>query len=799
MVNVEIDGKLVEAEQGSTVIEAAHKAGVQIPHFCYHKKLSLAANCRMCLVEVEKAPKPLPACVTPVADGMKVLTHSESAVKAQRGVMEFLLINHPLDCPICDQGGECQLQDLAVGYGGSASRYSEEKRIVKHKEVGELISTKEMSRCIHCTRCVRFGEEVAGIRELGMTNRTEHAEILTFVNSSVDSELSGNMIDLCPVGALTSKPFRYVARNWELSRRRSVSPHDSLGSPLAIHVKNSKVLRVTPIENEEVNECWISDRDRFSYEGLNSEQRLTRPMIKQGGSWQEVDWKEALEYIANGVKQIVNNSSAEQIAALTTPSATLEELFLLQKLIKGMGSFNVDHRLRQTDFSMDAQLQDVSWLGMPIAEVAQHDRVLLIGSFLRKDHPLLSQRIRQATKHGTQLNLIHVADDNLLMTVANRAIVKPGAMLDMVAQVAKAVAIDAKLSDEQQLALQHVEISAEAQSIADSLRSGEKSTVLLGNYAVQHPNFAQIQLQAQLISQLTGASFGILTEAANSVGAQLVGATPVDMMGKGMNAQQMIDQPRKVYFLLNVEAELDMANPDKTVKALKQADMVVAMSPFKHGATDYADVLLPIAPFTETSGTFISCEGRVQSFKGAVKPLAETRPAWKVLRVLANMLNLPGFKYESTEQIKEDALALKNIKSALSNELKGVPFAQVEVESAAGLQRVSDVPIYFADGIVRRATALQKTTDAQAPTLQMNAAMLSQYGLSDGQAATVTQDDNSVVLNAKLTDSLPDGVVRIAAAHASTAALGAMYGVVTVTPYATAQSGQENEKALEQA
>ncbi|MFN5803114.1 MAG: NADH-quinone oxidoreductase subunit NuoG, partial [Burkholderiales bacterium] len=407
MVEIEIDGAKVEVPQGSMVMHAANKADIYVPHFCYHKKLSIAANCRMCLVEVEKAPKPLPACATPVTPGMVVRTKSDKAIAAQKGVMEFLLINHPLDCPICDQGGECQLQDLAVGYGGSSSRYSEEKRVVFHKNVGPLISMEEMSRCIHCTRCVRFGQEIAGVMELGMLNRGEHSEITTFVGKTVDSELSGNMIDICPVGALTSKPFRYKARTWELARRKSVSPHDSLGTNLVVQVKKDEVMRIVPLENEAINECWISDKDRFSYEALNSEARLTRPMLKQGGQWLETDWQTALEYVANGLTQIKKDHGAEAIAALATPHSTTEELYLLQKLMRAIGVEQVETRLRSSDPDHDTQRVGIPWLGMKIADISTLDRALIIGSFLRKDHPVLSARFRQAAKSGLKLNVLH--------------------------------------------------------------------------------------------------------------------------------------------------------------------------------------------------------------------------------------------------------------------------------------------------------------------------------------------------------------------------------------------------------
>lgn len=756
MINIEIDGIKIEAEDGATVIEAAHQAGIAIPHFCYHKKLSIAANCRMCLVEVEKAPKPLPACATPVAEGMKVHTRSELAVKAQKGVMEFLLINHPLDCPICDQGGECTLQDLSVGYGGGHSRYREEKRVVLGKNIGPLISAEEMSRCINCTRCVRFGQEIAGLMELGQAFRGEHAEIMSFMSSTVDSELSGNMIDLCPVGALTSKPFRYKARSWELSRRRSVSAHDSLGSNLAVHTKDNRVLRVLPIENDDINECWLSDRDRFAYTGLYTEDRLTRPMIKQNGKWQEVDWQAALEYAANGLRHIANGAGAEQIGALATPNSTLEELYLLQKLMRGLGSHNVDFRLRQSDFSADGKQRGVPWLGMSIADISKVDRLLIVGSFLRKDHPLFAARIRQAVKKGTKVSIIHSTDDDLLMPLAHKVIVAPNALVKALAEVAQGVA--EKRSD----------------GIAGSLISGERVAVLLGNFAQQHPEAAQLQYLAQQIATACNGKFGFIGEAANSVGGYLAGATPGST---GLNAAQMLAQPRKAYVLLNVEAELDCANPQQALAALHAADTVIVLSAYKHKALEYADVLLPIAPFTETSGTFVNCEGRVQSFKGVVRPLGEARPAWKVLRVLGNLLKLDGFDYDTSEAVRDEVLATDPI-SRLDNTIADIvvqPSTTVE-----GLQRVADVPIYSTDAIVRRAAPLQATADAATPKAWMNTAEMNKLGILEGEKVKVSQGVGSAILLAAADDRLPLGVVRVAAGHPATAALGAMFGTITV-------------------
>ena len=778
MINLEIDGKRIEVENGTTVIAAADKIGIYIPHFCYHKKLSIAANCRMCLVQVEKAPKPLPACATPVAEGMKVFTTSEQAIKAQKGVMEFLLINHPLDCPICDQGGECQLQDLAVGYGGSASRYQEEKRIVLAKDIGPLVAAEEMSRCINCTRCVRFGVEIGGMMELGQAFRGEHAEIMSFVSDTVDSELSGNMIDLCPVGALTSKPFRYTARTWELSRRKSISPHDSLGSNLAVQVKDNRVMRVLPMENEDINECWLSDKDRFSYEGLNSSERLTKPMLKQGGKWQEVEWQVALEYVANGLRQIAKNSGAEHIGALATPSSTLEELYLLQKLMRGVGSHNVDFRLRQSDFSSDGKQAGVPWLGMPVAEINTRDRFLIVGSFLRKDHPLLASRVRQAVKKGAQANVLHAADDDLLMPVANKAIVAPAEMTAQLAQVLQALAtikqatLDASVNN----TVQSVTPTATAQAIANSLASGERVAILLGNFAQQHPQAAQIQVLAQHIAALCGGKFGFIGEAANSVGGYLAQAVPGT---QGLNAAAMLAAPRKAYLLLNVEAELDTADGYQALKAMHAADMVVALSAYKHHAAEYADVLLPIAPFTETSGTFVSTEGRVQSFKGAVKPRAEARPAWKVLRVLGNLLNVAGFDYDSSEVVRDEALQGVDVVSKLNNAVQGVT-VQVTTHVADGLQRVADVPIYSSDAIVRRSAPLQATRDAALPSAYMHSAALSKLGVKAGEVIRVSQGQGSARLNLQADDKLPQGVVRVAAGHAATARLGAMFGTVTV-------------------
>ena len=773
MVELEIDGKKVEVQEGTMLIAAANQLGTYIPHFCYHKKLSIAANCRMCLVDVEKAPKPLPACATPVSAGMIVRTHSDKAVKAQKDVMQFLLINHPLDCPICDQGGECQLQDLAVGYGPSASTYKEEKRVVTPKDAGPLISMKEMTRCIHCTRCVRFGQEIAGVMEFGMLGRGEHAEITAFVGNTVDSELSGNMIDLCPVGALTSKPFRYSARTWELSRRKSVSPHDSLGTNLTVQVKGANVMRVLPLENDAINECWISDKDRFSYEGLHAE-RLTAPMIKQDGKWQETDWQTALEYVAHGLRNIRHEHGPDALAALATPNSTLEELALLQKTMRGLGSENIDFRLRQSDFALDGKV--LPWLGMPVADIGNLKRVFVIGSFLRKDHPLLAARLRDAVRRGAKLSLLHATDDDLLMPVANKMIAAPSDWLAQLGEVVVAVAQSKNI--DVPAAFATLQPSATAKQIAASLLSGEPRAVLLGNAAAQHPQASQLHAAAQWLAQHTDARFGYLTEAANTVGGYLANALPAN----GGNAQEFFAKPRKAYVLFNVEPELDCANPQTARSALDLADMVVVMSPFKHGM-DYADVLLPISPFSETAGTYVNAEGRAQGFNGTVKPLGDTRPGWKVLRVVGNLLGLPGFDYETSEAIRTEVLGSADKEQQVAARLNNLADAKLQAPVAsAGLQRVADVPIYFTDAIVRRAASLQLTNDARAPQAVLSAALAKELGIAAGETVRVMQGNAraSAKLVAAIDDSLPANVVRVAAGHATTASLGAMFGAITV-------------------
>ena len=765
MVEIEIDGKAVEIQQGSMVMDAAKKLGTHIPHFCYHKKLSIAANCRMCLVEVEKAPKPLPACATPVTPGMKVHTHSEKAVAAQKSVMEFLLINHPLDCPICDQGGECQLQDLAVGYGKTTSRYSEEKRVVFHKNVGPLISMEEMSRCIHCTRCVRFGQEIAGVMELGMLNRGEHSEITSFVGKSVDSELSGNMIDLCPVGALTSKPFRYSARTWELGRKRSVSPHDSLGSNVVLQTKANQVLRTVPLENEAINECWISDKDRFAYEGLNGADRLKKPMVKQDNRWIETDWEAALDYVSRSLNSIKADHGSDAIAALAHPMASVEELHLLRKVLGGLGSQNIETRLRQQDVSGAAK---APWLGMKIAEVGQLQRAFFIGSFLRKDQPLLAARVRAATKRGLKVTRLGASSEDWLMPVAASAQVAPSNWPAELAGVATAVAQAKGIN-----APSNASVSANAKAIADSLLSGERKAVFLGAAAMAHPQFAQLHAYAQFIAINTDATLGFLPEGGNSVGAHVVQAISSEGV-EGILAKDL-----KAVVLLGLEPSADLANPQAAKAALAKAGTVIAMTAFDSPELrEVADVLLPITPYSETSGSYINAEGTLQSVQAAVRPLGDARPAWKVLRVLGNLLNLDNFYFNSSEEVLGEAVPT-NFATQLNNATATAP--AVTSLFTPAVERLADVAIHSSDAIVRRAPALQLTQDAKrAIKLGVPSGLFMQLGLKEGDAVKVSQSGLSVTMPATEEKTLADGVVRLSAATSVSAQLGSMFGLLTV-------------------
>ncbi len=782
LINVEIDGRALKVRRGAMIIEVADEAGIQIPRFCYHKKLSVAANCRMCLVEVERAPKPLPACATPVADGMKVSTKSALARDGQRSVMEFLLINHPLDCPICDQGGECELQDIAMGFGGDLSRFQERKRVVRDKDIGPLIAT-DMTRCIHCTRCVRFGDEIAGMRELGATGRGENVEIGTYVEKSVASELSGNVIDLCPVGALTSKPFRFSARSWEMVQRSTIAPHDAVGSNLHVHVQRNRVLRVVPCENEAVNETWISDRDRFSYEGLYSEDRLTAPAIKRDGSWESTDWETALGFAAKGLKRVVAERGAQQVGALASPSSTVEELYLLQRLMRGMGSSNIDHRLRQGDCSDQDVAPLYPWLGQSIADLESLDAVLLVGANVRKEQPLINNRLRKAALRGAGVMVVNPLDFSFNYPTEETLIVPPGEMLDALAGIAKALGAKGKKQDK---LVEGAKVDEIHKAIAERLQKAERCSVLLGALAASHPQAADLRALAGIICERSEAGLGYLPEGANSAGAWLAGAVPHRGPGgqtveaAGVDALTMVREGLAGYLLLSVEPEFDCWDSGAAGNSLREADFVMALTAYRTLEMEqYADVLLPVAAFAETSGTFVNAEGRWQSFEAVVSPAGETRPAWKVLRVMGNLLELDAFDYMDSHEVRDE---LRGLVGEARPENSGAWREPSQLNGQTrGLTRIGDVPIYAVDAVVRRGSALQQTRDAGGATLGLNQQVAGKLGLQAGDRAKVTQDNGEAVLEVEVDARVPDGCAHVRAGVPDTAGLGPCIGEMSVS------------------
>jgi NADH-quinone oxidoreductase subunit G len=792
MVTIEIDGKPYFAATGQKLIEITDANGIDIPRFCYHKKLSVAANCRMCLVEVERAPKPMPACATPIMDGMKVFTRSTRALAAQKAVMEFLLINHPLDCPICDQGGECELQDIAVGYGKDVSYYQEGKRVVVSKNLGPLIAT-DMTRCIHCTRCVRFSQEISGIPEMGAPGRGEHTEIGTYIEKNITSELSGNMIDVCPVGALTAKPSRFAARAWEVQQHDTIAPHDAVGSNMHLHVLRDQVLRVAPKENEAINEVWISDRDRFSYEGLMTEDRLTAPLIKKEGTWQRTDLETALAFAADGIKAVKNANGSDSIGALGSPTATVEELYLLQKLMRGIGSENIDHRLRQKDFSDQNDAPLFPYLGQAIADLEKSDAVLIIGSHLRKEQPLLNHRLRKATLRGAKVMLVNPVDYEFNLPIAEKIITAPGAMVEHLTGITKALLdldTDASLVPGTMRALvQDAFVNDNQHAIAQSLLSGEKRTVLLGQLATAHPQFSVIRALAAAIAKLSGANLGYLGDANNTSGAWLAGVLPhrraagdpIDTAGK--EAHTMLTQALKGYILLGLEPELDSWNGAAALATLKQADFVVSLSAY-HTPTmeSYADVILPIALFAETSGTYVNCEGKWQSFSGAINPPGEVRPAWKILRVLGNLFDVDGFDYMSSDQVRDELHQQVGDKVASNQTAWQIPATLTidTAESGLGLQRISEMPIYSVDALVRRAGALQHTTEV-VEGVHINAKLAAQLNVSEENQLKVKQGELSLTLPTVIDDRVPDECVLIYGGQIANLELGAWHGQVELS------------------
>ena len=785
MLTVEIDGTEYQARKGSMIIEVTDENGITVPRFCYHKKLPVAANCRMCMVEVEKAPKPMPACATPVMDGMKISTRSDYAKNAQRAVMEFLLINHPLDCPICDQGGECELQDVALEYGRGVSRFSEKKRVVRDKDFGALIAS-DMTRCIHCTRCVRFLQHIAGFKEMGGMGRGENVEIGTYIQHNIESELSGNIIDVCPVGALTSKPFRFTARAWEMEQTASIAAHDCVGSNLNLHTRRGKLMRAVPRENEAINEVWLSDRDRFAYLGVNSADRLEQPMIKKVSGWQEVEWEEALHVVAQAFRDRVETQGADQLGVLVSPSATLEEQVLVNRLAEGLGVSNIDHRLRQTDFSGQQDQPLFPFLGQSIAELENVDAALIVGGNPRKDQPIIGLRLRKAAKAGASVMFINSVDFACTFKAAHKAIVAPNRLVQSLAGVAAALLQSKKARAPQALqsVIDQTLPDATEQAMASALSEAGQATVLLGLGAGMHPAFSTMRALAVLIAELSGAKLGFLSDGANSAGASLAGVLPhrtasaQTRENPGLNAAQMIDQPLKNYLLLGIEPEFDCANGARALAAMQQAELVVALTPYiTERMREYADVLLPMNCFSETSGTFVNCEGRWQSFAAVSRAPAGSRPGWKVLRVLGNLLELDGFDQTSSQQVRDSLSQMVGdvtVNNTHCGEFVGY------LESGGGLQRIDYLPMYAVDSMVRRATALQKTPDADVASVSLNPADASRLGLSDGDKAVVLQGDEDADMDVVVTDRIAEGSALISQAIETTLELGAPFGSVQI-------------------
>ncbi len=772
MVNIEIDGIPLKVDPTKMIIQAADEAGIDIPRFCYHKKLSIAANCRMCLVEVDKARKPLPACSTPVSDGMKVFTDSKIAVNAQRSVMEFLLINHPLDCPICDQGGECELQDLSMGYGEGISRFTERKRAVKDKDIGPLIQT-DMTRCIHCTRCVRFGQEIAGIKELGATGRGEHMEIGTYVEHSLVSELSGNIIDLCPVGALTSKPFRYKARAWEMQARPSIAPHDAVGSNIELHIRKNDVMRVVPRDNEDVNESWLSDRDRFSYLGMNSEARLSEPMIKVDNQWQVVDWQTALEKTVEGLKGVINKFGAEEVAGLISPTATLEEAYLFQKWLRGLGSDNIDHRLRQQDFAdsgMDITLKD--W---QLADIDDSDAIVLLGTNIRSEQPIIAHRIRQASLAGATVSSINLFKRDLLMPVDRQIAVNSKQMVQTLAGIAKALLAAARQEADEWLdLLPDRSPSPFEQNVALQLSNAMNASLFVGDLINHQPQASTLRSLARLVAELSDSRLVILP-AANSQAHRRAGTVPVN---KGLNARQSWERALRGYVLMGFDPMLDTAQPTIVRDALRRASFVVSISSFDNDwVRQYANVILPMACFAETSGTFIGIDERPQQFAGAVAPRGDSRPGWKILRVLGNVSKLNGFDYISSQDVVDE------IDSPLRNTEKNSEhrFIPESLEIESDLMLISEVPMYATDSTVRHSEALQQTPESRSNGFaRINAKEAEQRGLDPQHEVVISQDDRQVTVPLEIDDDIADGCIYLAAATPISAQLGSLFSQVQV-------------------
>ncbi len=783
MITITIDDDEFKVEPGSMLISVTDAKGIHIPRFCYHEKLTIAANCRMCLVEVEKAPKPLPACATPVMDGMKVWTRSEKALAAQKDTMEFLLINHPLDCPICDQGGECELQDLSMGFGGSSSNYQEIKRVVLDKDIGELIST-EMTRCIQCTRCVRFGEEIAGVRELGATGRGDRMEIGTFVEKSLTSELSGNIIDICPVGALTAKPSRYTSRSWEMMQVPSIASHDSVGSNINIHTFKQKVVRVVAGDNDTINECWISDRDRFAYQGVDSNDRVRSPMLKQNGIWKEVSWSEALDETAKQIKSF----KSDDIGVLASPRATLEELYLLQKLMRAIGVNNIDHRHRQIDFNDQDSMGLFPWLGLAISDIENQNAVLLIGSNVQKEQPMINHRIRKAALKGAQVMSVNTRHLEYNYEVGIQEVSAPFALMNTLATIAKASFTLSKSKAPSNLTelLKGVRVNNNAKLIAQNLFDAKEAILFLGSTVVQHGNYSVIRALSAVIAENTGAKFGYLTESANTAGAWLVGAVPhrkdagasAEVVGK--TTSEMLSARQKAYVLLDIEPDRDCDDPVIAMDAMDAAKCVISISPYaSKQILATAKIILPSYAFSETSGTYVNTEGVWQSFRAAAKGFEDSKPAWKILRVLGNTLDVKGFDYVSSSDVVEEIKQACDSVAVVSNNFE-VAGEYSLPEVTKEIQRIGEVAEFSGDSLVRRASALQASAPQQ-DIVFVNSGELTTLGLTDADKVIVKQGDNTTTMSLEGDDSIPDGCALLFAGTESSSSLGSAFGTIEIT------------------
>ena len=739
MIKIKIDGKALEVKPKTSIIEVADKVGIDIPRFCYHKKLSVAANCRMCLVEVKNFAKPLPACATQVMEGMEISTKSKFTKDTQKSVMEFLLINHPLDCPICDQGGECDLQDTAVAYGASKTRYTEEKRVVFDKNIGPLIST-DLTRCIQCTRCVRFLKEVGGMAELGLIGRGEHAEISAYVDKSVESELSGNIIDLCPVGALTSKPFRYSARSWELSRRSTIACHDSLGSNIEAHVKDNIVKRVIPKENESINECWISDRDRFSYQGLNHKDRINLPLKREKNQWKEIDWEEAYELIEKNITDI-DIKKSNKIGIICSPQSTLEEGFLLKKIAKELNTSHIDYRLLEQSFS-----ENNNWLGCKIDEIESHDAILVVGSNLKHDQPLLAHRFRRYANKRNNFSIITSYDDFYSTRCLEKVIVNPSAYINYLLMILKQVQLSTKYKINSEVIknlLKTAKPSNEAKRIAKSLLSNKSKAIFLGHQILHLDDGDNIKLVAMHIAQAVGATFGLIPGYANSVGLN-----ELNLNTDNISADKILSQSKEAYIMMNFDPLYDYHSPKKINSALKKAKFNLAISPYISDSFKEFDVVLPMTPFTETSGTFINMEKTIQSFSAVTPPVGQSRPGWKILRVLANFLQLEGFSYDSSEEVKTDAM----IEMDKKNEFSLNDFKPSNIER--GIEVLNVVRANDSDMIVRRATSLHQNKNKDQSCCLINPTTMLEEGLIEGQKIKISSSEAEILINVKADDNV---------------------------------------------